>query len=289
MKYASVFRKIGKSFAVTVGFLVFLVLPVFGVWKAVGKIYSSIIESPHPVEAKNESKKNDTNTSDIHKDTVGDAQSEPSVVGGVTNIISAIHTASYPVHRDITATVFWVGEPADDDNKDISNAPSAWDDAWLKHFGGVDDPKNRKGLLPADFAPKENPFYVALPYNDFNKNGNRRPDVTTLVPWAHTQPWKDGESMLKNRWIKIAKGNMAAYAQWEDVGPFKENDGAYVFGSAAPASKTNKRAGIDLSPALNQYLNLKDIDQVDWQFVDAQDVPDGPWKHTVTTSQVYWN
>ncbi len=47
----------------------------------------------------------------------------------------------YPLHRDVTATVFWVGESG--------NAASAWDDLWEKHFGGVDDPERRRKYRPA--------------------------------------------------------------------------------------------------------------------------------------------
>jgi hypothetical protein len=194
----------------------------------------------------------------------------------------------YPLHTNITATLFWAGEEADKDNKDISNLPSAWDEKWSGHYGGVDDPKKRNGYLPAKFTPKENPFYFALPYNDFTKNGKRKQEVATLVPWAKDAAWGKNESVLKNHWVKVSKGDKVVYAQWEDVGPFNEDDTAYVFGGAQPKSKTNKHAGIDLSPAVNDYLGLKDIDTVDWQFVDAKDVPDGPWKEIVTTSQIFW-
>ncbi|MEI6650388.1 MAG: hypothetical protein WCL23_03050 [Candidatus Moraniibacteriota bacterium] len=196
---------------------------------------------------------------------------------------------NYPLHRGVYATLFWVGEDASADNKNISNSPSAWDDAWLKHFGGVDNPKKRIDFYPSRFTPKENPFYVALPYNDFDKKGKRRSDVSAVVPWATEKSYTKDQSMLKNRWVKIMKGDSVVYAQWEDVGPFGENDSAYVFGADKPKSKTNKSAGIDLSPAVNTYLNLGDLEKVDWRFVDDEDVPDGPWKQLVTTSQVFWN
>lgn len=194
----------------------------------------------------------------------------------------------YPLHTNITSTFFWVGEKAGDDNKDISNTPSAWDDYWKKHFGGTDTPKRRNGFFPADFTPLENPFYVALPYNDIDKDGKRKQSAYDIITWAKEKTYSDSESICKNRWIKITKNSKAVYAQWEDVGPFKENDSDYVFGSANPASKTNKNAGIDVSPAVRDYLGLKDIDQVDWQFVDGKDVTQGPWKNIVTVSQIDW-
>lgn len=196
---------------------------------------------------------------------------------------------SYPLHKNISTTYFWAGEEAGEDNKNISNLPSAWDDDWVKHFGGVDNPKKRNGLMVASFAPKENSFYFALPYNDFDEKGNRKKDVGKIIPWANSKKWGVAESMCKNQWIKVTKGGKTAYAQWEDVGPFGEDDSAYVFGGAKPKSKTNETAGLDVSPAVKDYLSLGDIDKTDWQFVDAKDVPDGPWKQKVTSSQISWN
>lgn len=194
-----------------------------------------------------------------------------------------------PVHTNISTTYFWAGEAADGDNKNISNVPSAWDDDWTQHFGGVDDPKKRNGFVAASFTPKENSFYFALPYNDFDSKGSRKKDVSTVIPWASSKKWADTDSMCKDQWIQITKGGKTAYAQWEDVGPFGENDSAYVFGNASPKSKTNEDAGLDVSPAVKDFLSLGDVDKTDWQFVRADQVPDGPWKKTVTTSQIYWN
>jgi hypothetical protein len=196
---------------------------------------------------------------------------------------------TYPIHKNISATFFWVGEDAGKDNKNISNQPSAWDDYWTKHFGGVDDPAKRHGYLPADFTPKENTFYFALPYNDFDSNGKRKKEISQLAQWYGEKSWADSESVCKNQWVKIIKGGKVCYAQWEDVGPFKEDDKDYVFGNSSPKSKTNKNAGIDVSPAVKDYLGLSDIDKVDWQFVDESQVPDGEWKKIITTTQVSWN
>lgn len=194
----------------------------------------------------------------------------------------------YPVHENISVTLFWVGEKASDDNKDISNKSSAWDDKWRDHFGGVDDPEKRNGYLPAKFTPAENPFYFALPYNDFDKKGNRKKDVAEIIPWAKNKKLGDADSYCKNRWIKIMKNDKTAYAQWEDVGPFKEDDSDYVFGGAEPQSRTNKHAGLDVSPAVHDYLGISEKDTIDWQFVEFSDVPDGPWKKIVTKSNICW-
>ncbi|RUM67833.1 MAG: hypothetical protein DSZ05_02015, partial [Sulfurospirillum sp.] len=109
--------------------------------------------------------------------------------------------SAYRVHKDITATLFWIGEDESPDNHQITNIESAWDDTWLKHYGGIDTPE-RSTLFP-DFTPKENPFYFALPYSDFDDNGNRRDDAMKKIPWASEKTWSNEESMVKNRWIKI--------------------------------------------------------------------------------------
>lgn len=191
--------------------------------------------------------------------------------------------ANFPVHKDITVSIFWVGELADNANDFISNKASAWDENWVDHFGGEDNPDNRNGFYPADFTPKENPFYFALPYNDLDSQGDRKPQASQIVYWSGKRNWQPTESMCKNQWIKVSKSGLNAYAQWEDVGPFGEDDAAYVFGNAAPSNTEKSAAGLDVSPAVRDYLNLSGIDNVDWQFVSENDVPSGPWKQIITT------
>lgn len=184
-------------------------------------------------------------------------------------------------HKGIIATVFWVGEAADADNDFIQNRSSTWQEDWQGHYGGVDDPDNRCGHNPCGFTPKENPFYFALPFNDYQENGEpRAADVLRKIPWYTGQP-AEGTSLLKNRWVKITSGSTTVYAQWEDAGPFNEEDVDYVFGTNAPKEH---RAGIDLSPATAKYLGVDGRGTVAWQFVDEAHVPAGPWKDIVTTS-----
>jgi len=194
----------------------------------------------------------------------------------------------YPLHQNITVTFFWVGEEGNEENNYIPNLQSVWDDKWLEHYGGVDDPNNRNGYFPANFTPLENPFYYALPYNDFDENGERKAEVDKVIYWSGEQEWSELESMCKNRWIKIIKGNKSVYAQWEDAGPFGEDDADYVFGDSLPKNELNNGAGLDVSPAVRDFLSLSDIDVVNWQFIDFSDVPDGPWTEIITTSQIYW-
>ena len=202
--------------------------------------------------------------------------------GGSDKVVQGEEGAGYALHTGITATMFWVGEGAGDENGYIGNEASAWDERWMAHFGGEDDPYDRRGWYPAGFVPKENPFYAALPYNDLDEEGVQKAEAATLLPWYNPDLPKD-LSQCKNRWIAVtAESGKTVYVQWEDVGPFGESDSAYVFGNALPASAVNDHAGIDLSPAAEAYLGLKGMDKVAWRFVEASDVPEGPWKEIVT-------
>lgn len=194
---------------------------------------------------------------------------------------NGVENNQYLLHKNITVTIFWVGESATVENSFISNNQSAWDGNWEAHYGGYDDPSDRKGFYPGNFTPKENPFYFAVPYNDFDKNGIKKSNG--LITGSICEP------ICKNAWIRITKGNKTVYSQWEDVGPFEENDTNYVFGEGSPVNKINNNAGLDVSPAVRDYLGLKDIDSIDWQFVNSKDVPNGPWKDIMTDSQVSWN
>lgn len=180
-------------------------------------------------------------------------------------------------------TLFWVGEAADADNAYITNTESYWDEKWQEHFGGVDSPNCRSGYLPCAFTPKENPFYFALPYAEYDANGSVK-DTSKKIPWFG----KDDLPLLKNRWIRVSHAGVTCYGQWEDVGPNGEDDFAYVFGKAKPINTFGERAGLDVSPALWKCLQMSDNDETTWEFVDADLVPAGPWKDTVTTSGISW-
>ncbi|MDB5181508.1 MAG: hypothetical protein JWP13_271 [Candidatus Saccharibacteria bacterium] len=188
-------------------------------------------------------------------------------------------------HTGIMTTVFWIGESSDAANGYIPNADSAWDGEWQEHYGGIDSPDARNGYLPADFTPKENPFYVALPYNDFAPDGEPKNSAEECARLAVTPD--RSHSQCKNIWVAIRHNDRVAYAQWEDVGPFEEDDTAYVFGKAEPRNTDGLHAGLDVSPAIRDYLGLTGSDNTDWGFVRAADVPSGPWKSIITTSRGY--
>jgi hypothetical protein len=69
-----------------------------------------------------------------------------------------------------------------------------------------------------------------------------------------------------------------AYAQWEDCGPFRTDHWQYVFGNDRPKPNLNHGAGLDVSPAVRDYLGLSSTyDVCDWKFVEVSEIPVGPW------------
>ena len=181
-------------------------------------------------------------------------------------------SACYPWKLSIVSTVFWIGETG----SGPSNSRSAWDSNWMGAYGGVDDPVRRKGCEPAGFKPLANPFYVALPYCDM-QNGRLKAEAAKVVPWFIADFRGPDRSVCKGRWLAIRHGLKICYAQWEDVGPFRTDSAAYVFGGERPHPNVNRGAGIDVSPAVRDYLGLKSLDLVDWRFVDKVEVPAGTW------------
>lgn len=217
--------------------------------------------------------------------------------------------SQYPWHTDIVATTFWVGEVFDPEASDGSQVISTYDSKWQESYGGCDGVQTEQGCsteeriasngyFPRNMTPLENPFYLDLPYDDIHHReafANRGENI----PWAAADAAGNSDlltdrkySFMKNRWVRIKKGDRICYGQIQDAGPGQYNDAQYVFGDddARPANKDFNGAGLDVSPALNGCLGFRYLngqkDRVDWQFVDAEDVPDGPWKQIVTTRQV---
>lgn len=185
----------------------------------------------------------------------------------------------YPWKKRIVTTTFWIGEQPSKNNP-VPNHISAWDRNWAKAFGGTDNPNRRLRVnyRPAAFIPKLNPFYIALPYNDLTNTGHKR-EASKVIPWFKEAYEGPGVSVLKGRWLAIRHKGRVAYAQWEDCGPFRTDHAQYVFGNARPLPNLNKGAGLDVSPAVRDYLGMKDSDVTDWRFVELDEVPNGPWKH----------
>lgn len=183
----------------------------------------------------------------------------------------------FPWKKDIVTTIFWIGETPTANNP-VPNHASSWDKAWAKNYGGFDDPNSsrRHDYIPVKFTPRQNPFYCALPYNDKAREGHRA-EAPKVVPWFKEAYQGPAVSVCKGRWVAIRKGNRTVYAQWEDAGPFRTDHWEYVFGNERPKPNLNRGAGLDVSPAVRDYLGLSGTDVTDWKFVDFSDVPPGPW------------
>jgi hypothetical protein len=217
---------------------------------------------------------------------------------------SAEMVGRYPVHTSIVATTFWVGEVFDPHADDGSQVFSTYDDHWMSAYGGCDgvvvDDECRterrvaeNHFFPTRMTPRQNPFYLDLPFDDVN-DPSAAARRASVVPWAHDPGWAEKladphQSIMKNRWVAIRKGNNVCYGQIQDAGPGQYDDAEYVFGThdERPVNDRYNGAGMDVSPALNGCLGFSELngqnDRVDWWFVDDADVPEGPWRIVVTT------
>lgn len=212
----------------------------------------------------------------------------------------------YPKHTDIVATTFWVGEVFDPAAPDGSQMISTYDDNWYRSYGGCDGRIVRgvcsterrtatNGYFPTAMKPRQNPFYLDLPYDDLNDRAGFRHRGKN-IPWAKDKAYRkyirdDRVSLMKDRWVRINRKGRVCYGQVQDAGPGKYHNAKYVFGkkNSRPANQRYNRAGMDVSPALNGCLRFSSLngstDRVSWRFVEAKDVPNGPWKRIVTTTK----
>ena len=202
---------------------------------------------------------------------------EPQVVIPTTSHAPTV-SGRYPWKTGIVTTVFWIGEPAGGNNP-VHNVSSSWDLNWMQSFGGYDNPNPgaRRNYVPANFVPRQNPFYIALPYNDVT-HSTTKPEAKVVIPWFRDAFVRDGESVCRDRWVCIRNSNgKICYAQWGDCGPFRTDHWQYVFGNEKPKPNLNQGAGLDVSPAVRDYLGLGSTDVTDWKFVEYKEVPRGPW------------
>jgi hypothetical protein len=184
----------------------------------------------------------------------------------------------YPWKRQIVTTTFWIGEMPTHNNP-VPNRSSCWDPNWSKNYGGTDTPEPTQrtcDYIPANFVPGQNPFYVALPYNDM-EHGAHKAEAPQVIPWFPKEYKGPSKSVCQGRWIAIRFGNKVCYAQWEDAGPFRTDHWQYVFGNDRPRWNLNRGAGLDVSPAVRDFLGMNSTDVTDWKFVEFPEVPNGPW------------
>ncbi len=139
----------------------------------------------------------------------------------------------------------------------------------MQHYGGVDTPHSaaRTQYIPATFVPRQNPFYCALPYNDVLTKRVTEPEARFVIPWFPQTFQQEGVSVCKDRWVAIRNHEgRVCYAQWSDVGPFRTDHWQYVLGNDRPKPNLNDGAGLDVSPAVRDFLGLRGMDATDWKF-----------------------
>lgn len=189
--------------------------------------------------------------------------------------------AVYGWRTNIITTTFWVGENSSTNNP-VHNRSSSWDANWAASFGGFDNPDpaaRTRDFRPKAFTPSQNPFYIALPYNDVTK-GTTKSEARQVIPWFKREFQKEGQSVCRDRWVAVrnSRNGRTAYAQWSDCGPFRTDHFEYVFGDKRPSANLNGGAGLDVSPAVRDFLGINSTDVTDWRFVEVRDVPSGPWQ-----------
>ena len=184
----------------------------------------------------------------------------------------------YPWKKQIVTTTFWVGE-APTKNNPVPNHVSSWDADWAKNYGGTDDPDpdQRAELHAGEIraAAKSLLRGAALQRPDDEGPQARGGAGHSVV--SKTVYRGSDKSVCKGRWIAIKFKDRVCYAQWEDCGPFRTDHWQYVFGNERPKPNLNKGAGLDVSPAVRDFLGMNDTDVTDWKFVDFDEVPTGPW------------
>lgn len=235
-------------------------------------VLASVFASASPVQAP-------TAKTAVRQKSEADGSGGPSVYVPTARTLNR-PTAPYRQFdwkKEIVTTVFWIGEKPSENNP-VPNRSSSWDANWTSSYGGYDnpDPAARRNMLPANFTPRQNPFYCALPYNDKARTGHRA-EAPQVVPWFKEGYQGPAISTCKGHWLAIRKGPKTAYAQWEDAGPFRTDHWQYVFGNERPKTNMNQGAGLDVSPAVRDYLGMRPTDVTDWKFVEFKDVPVGPW------------
>jgi peptidoglycan/LPS O-acetylase OafA/YrhL len=217
----------------------------------------------------------------------------PPPAGAASRFPGVTAQREYPEHTGVPAALVRIGAVTRG-RVGGQGLRSGWDEAWAAHYGGCDGvgtvgagcrsdlgQRHAPDWFPTAMAPRENPYYVGLPYNDLGSEADR-----TTLAWAGDPGYigRTGDrrfSFLKNRWVAVTMGNDRCYAQVEDTGP-GSSDPAYVAGSRTPSHTP----AITLSPAVVGCLGLSGDGPltVSWRFVDAP--PDGPWTRVVTTRQV---
>lgn len=193
------------------------------------------------------------------------------------------------LHTDIKTTFVQGGAPAGEYDQGQTNQQARWYDDWAEHLCTIDLDGSRQLRQHGC----DNLYYFALPCSDIGKDGDWSQAMIDKSPWTQI---KTDESPFKNQWIRVDYQGKSIYAQWEDTGPYYQYDCDYVFGEQRPKQEhahSPALSALDLSPRSFADLTGGDLDigeiQASWQFVPANQVPDGPWLVNPTTTGPDWD
>ncbi len=134
------------------------------------------------------------------------------------------------MEKEFVTTLFWIGKSMKKAHGTrLGQPPTEGLTEPKKEFFAGNQTRQR-------FVPRQNPFYVALPYNDLIRN-QFRPEAPLVIPWFQQTYTGPGVSVCRHRWVAIRKGDRTCYAQWEDCGPYREDHFQYVFQDERPKPK----------------------------------------------------
>ena len=116
----------------------------------------------------------------------------------------------------------------------------------------LDDPDHRDGFRPASFSPAQNPFYIALPYNDVTSGGRHRPEASEVIPWFWRDYRGDGISVARaigwrctaTAWYVMPSGKMWVRSRPTTGNMFSARNPRDRTATATPASISAQPPGI---------------------------------------------
>jgi N-acetylmuramoyl-L-alanine amidase len=145
-------------------------------------------------------------------------------------------------------------------------------------------PANQKNITATIFGGVADNEYSAYGPYDSQGRGPYLNDTDLYV----SLPVNIADATVRERGVRVFKGELSAVGKIMDKGPWVVNDDNYVFGDARPIAETcynngtplpsgsgsnagkvpTNDAGIDLSPALADMIGIDGKGKVDWMFVE---------------------
>jgi len=117
-------------------------------------------------------------------------------------------------------------------------------------MAGLDLPGKRRSarlFCRQKFVPRQNPFYIALPYNDVSGGKNQTGGCSNHSVVLKATFVRSGQTVLKGRWLAVRKRIpdlfMPSGKMWAR---FRLIIGSTFFGNDRPRANLNRGAGLDV-------------------------------------------